>query len=120
MRLIIIACLLLLYAGLPNTAQAGPNIQKIISPGGIEIWYVREKSLPIIAVDILFQNAGHSTELVSEQGLGMLVSVTLNEGAGDLDSFNYLRRIEELAIDLRFNVGTDNFAIDLIILLLYF
>ena len=100
MRLIIISCLLFLYAGLPNTSQAGPNIQRIVSPGGIEIWYVREKSLPIIAVDNLFRNAGHSTELVSEQGLGMLVSVTLNEGAGELDSFNYLRRIEELAICL--------------------
>ncbi len=90
-----------------------PEIKKIISPLGIEIWYVQEKSLPILAVDIVFKNAGFVTEPLEIQGIGRLVSITLNEGAGDLESLDFLRRIEELSIDLRFNIGTDTFGIDL-------
>lgn len=94
-------------------AASAPVIQQITSPGGIEIWYVREPTLPIIAVDIIFQNAGASTEPDDKQGLANLLSVTLDEGAGDIESFEFLRRIEELALDLDFDVGIDTFQIDL-------
>jgi len=93
-------------------ASSAPVIQQLTSPSGINIWYVREPTLPIIAVDILFTNAGAATEPDDKRGLASLLSVTLNEGAGDIKSFEFLRRIEELALDLDFDVGTDTFQID--------
>ncbi len=36
------------------SAQAATKIERVISPGGIEAWLVREPSLPLIAIDFSF------------------------------------------------------------------
>ena len=93
---------------LAHPARAA-EIERIITPAGIEIWYVQEPSLPIIAVEIAFKNAGNSSLPLGKQGLANMISTLLDEGAGDLESFAFQRRLEELALRLRFSDNADTF-----------
>ena len=115
MRVLLYRTLLAVAVLLSWTAPAGAvaDIIRVITPAGIEVWYVREPSLPIIATSIVFRNAGSSTEAPDKLGLAFLASITLNEGAGDLDSFAFLSRIDELAINLRFDANTDTFSVEM-------
>ena len=106
----VLGALLAIGVGAPAGAA---DIQRIVTPAGIEVWYVREETLPLIAVDLLFENAGAATDPPGKEGLAQLVSVTLDEGAGDIESFEFLRRIEELALRLRFRAGADTFSVEM-------
>jgi zinc protease len=89
---------------------AAMDIQRVRTAAGVEIWYVREPSLPIIAANIVFQEAGAATVPAEKMGLGYFVQVLLDEGAGDLNSLQFQRRLDELSVDLNFDVGTDTFG----------
>ncbi len=89
------------------------DIQRMKTPLGIEVWYVREPSLPIVAASIVFQEAGAASLPADKEGLAYLTQVLLDEGAGDLMSLDFQRRIEDLAIDLNFNANTDTFSVSL-------
>lgn len=108
----ILAAVLLCGVAAPP-AGAETDIQQFVTPAGIEVWYVQEESLPLIALEVLFQNAGAATDPVGKEGLAELVSVTLDEGAADIESFEFLRRIEELALRLRFRAGSDTFGVEM-------
>jgi zinc protease len=111
-RLRFAAAAALSLAWLASPARAA-EIERIISPGGIEIWYVQEKSLPIIALEIAFENAGNSSLPDGKQGLANMISTLLDEGAGDMDSFTFQRRADELALQLRFSDNADTFRVTL-------
>ena len=106
------AAVALSLAWLTSPARAA-EIERIISPGGIEIWYVQEKSLPIIALEIAFENAGNSSLPDGKHGLANMISTLLDEGAGDMDSFTFQRRADELALRLRFSDNADTFRVTL-------
>ena len=97
-----------------NTAVADVDlsgtteIQRVISPGGIEAWLVEEHSIPLIAVEIGFKG-GARLDPDSKQGLTNLLSGLLDEGAGELDSQAFQTRLEDLAIRLRFSAARDGF-----------
>ena len=111
-RLLLAAAVALSFAWLASPARAA-EIERIVSPGGIEIWYVQEKSLPIIALEIAFENAGNSSLPDGKQGLANMISTLLDEGAGDMDSFSFQRRADELALRLRFSDNADTFRVTL-------
>lgn len=94
-------------AGMPD-AVAGPMIEKVTSPGGIEAWLVREPNVPLIALDFAFRG-GANEDPADKAGLAQLVAETIDEGAGDLDSRAYHERLEERAIELSFSAGRDTF-----------
>jgi zinc protease len=91
-------CSLLLSFG----AAHATNIQRVISPGGIEAWLVQDATVPMIAMEYAF--AGGSTQDPADKpGVANLVAGLLDEGAGDLDSKAFRERLERRAIDLSFN-----------------
>lgn len=94
----------------PLGAARAMDIQTIRTPLGVELWYVREPSLPIIAVNVVFQEAGGATLPPDKVGLGYLTQVLLDEGAGDLKSFEFQRKLDELSVDMNFDVATDTFG----------
>lgn len=108
--LVATAAFLVAVAVLPAPPAQAMDIQRMTSPLGVDIWYVREPSLPIIAANIIFQDAGASTVPVEKLGLGYLVQVTLDEGAGDLKSYEFQRRLDELSLTMDFDVGVDTFG----------
>jgi zinc protease len=103
------AIVVLLAAVLPATpSQAAAKIQHLISPGGIEAWFVQDATVPLIAMEYAFVG-GASQDPADKPGVGNLVADLLDEGSGNLDSKAYHEHLERRAIDLSFNVSRDNF-----------
>lgn len=98
-RLALAATASLLLALAPAHAT---NIQRVVSPGGIEAWLVQDATVPIIAMEYAF--AGGSVQDPPEKpGIANMVAGTLDEGAGELDSKAFRERLERRAIELSFN-----------------
>ncbi len=88
-------------------AQAVP-IERVISPGGIEAWLVRQETVPLITLEFAFAG-GASQDPADKAGVANMVSALLDEGAGDLDSRAFHEKLEGKAIELRFRAGRDYF-----------
>ena len=76
------------------------NVVKVLSPSGIEAWLVRDHLNPIINMHFAFRG-GSALDPGGKEGLAYMVSGLLDEGAGDLDSQLFQRRLEDLSIVLR-------------------
>ena len=98
-RPVAILLAIVLWVVFAPLAQA-VDIQRLKTPLGVELWYVRESSLPIIAASIVFQEAGAASVPADKEGLSYLTQVLLDEGAGDLKSLDFQRRLEDLAIEI--------------------
>ena len=86
------------------------DIQEITSPSGITAWLVEDHSIPVIALKFSFKGAGAALDPPEKQGLSRIVSNTLDEGAGDLDSQSFQKELRDRSISLSFNSGRDNFS----------
>jgi len=91
------------------TPARAVEIQRVVSPGGIEAWLVEDHTLPIIALSFSM-NGGAATDPVGKEGLANMVSGLLDEGAGDLDSQVFRRRLEDRSISLSFSASKDTFS----------
>jgi zinc protease len=94
-----------LVAGAAPFAQA-TNIERLVTPGGIEVWVVRDSTVPLIAVDFAFRG-GANQDPVEKPGVANLAADLLDEGAGELDSKSFKDHLERRAIELSFQAGRD-------------
>lgn len=101
-------CLSLFTASLLVLPAQAVEIQKVVSPGGIEAWLVEDHTIPQIAVNFSFQG-GAAQDPKGKEGLARLLAATLDEGAGDLPSQAFQARLEELAVNINFDTGKDRF-----------
>src|SRR5262249_23663503 len=85
------------------------KIQNIVTPGGIEAWLVSEPSVPLIAIDFAFRG-GSSQDPDGKAGVASLTAGLLDEGAGDLDSQAFHRRLQEKGIEFSFTASRDNLS----------
>ncbi len=96
----------LVFAGLAAPAQA-MTIEPIVSPSGIKAWLVREQATPLVALNFAV-HGGSSQDSADKSGAANLASGLLDEGAGDLDSKTFHEKLEDNAIELRFQIDRDN------------
>jgi zinc protease len=103
----VLACLALglLAAAAPATAM---DIERIVSPSGIEAWLVREQSVPMVTLNYSF-HGGSSQDAADKAGTANFAANLLDEGAGDLDGKTFHERLEDRAIEVNFGVGRDYF-----------
>src|SRR5450631_2687296 len=107
MALIVATCLMM--APLVSTpSHAAAKIQHLVSPGGIEAWFVQDATVPLIAMEYGF-GGGASQDPAGKPGVGNLVADLLDEGSGDLDSKTFHERLDRRAIELSFNSSRDTF-----------
>jgi zinc protease len=85
---------------------AATKIQRVVSPGGIEVWLVQEPTVPVIAMDFAFRG-GAGADPADKPGVANMVTALLDEGAGDLDANAFQERMQDLAIELSFSIGRD-------------
>lgn len=93
---------------LPFGAQA-TEVQAVTSPGGITAWLVSDDTVPLIAMNFAFRG-GAAQDPEDKPGVASLLSTMLDEGAGDLDSAAFQRRLEDEAVRLSFDAGRDSFS----------
>jgi len=89
-------------------ARAAAKIQHLISPGGIEAWFVQDATVPIVAMEFAM-TGGAAQDPDGKSGVANMVADLIDEGSGDLDSRTFHERLERRAIELGFSVSRDFF-----------
>ena len=126
MRTILLSLMMTVAFSAPGYAQKAPpesppvkaeatiermlDIQEVKSPGGVTAWLVEDHTLPIIAIEFSFREAGSARDNPQKQGLARLASNTMDEGAGEIDSQAFQKMLSDYSISLSFNVGRDDFS----------
>ncbi|MEO5338368.1 MAG: insulinase family protein [Magnetospirillum sp. WYHS-4] len=90
-------------------AQAALPVERVVSPGGIEAWLIRDSANPVISLNLIFRG-GSALDPAGKDGLARMVAGLLDEGAGELDSQGFQGRLDDLAISLHFDAGRDTFS----------
>src|SRR5437867_5404528 len=103
----LIACAALLSVA-ATPSHAATKIQRLVSPGGIEAWFVQDATVPLIAMEYAF-GGGATQDPADKPGVGNMVANLLDEGSGDLDSKTFHERLDRRAIELSFSSARDNF-----------
>ena len=92
---------------LSATSAGAVTIREVKSPGGLTAYLSEDHTVPIIAVSFLF-HGGSALDPVEKTGLSTLATSTIDEGAGQLDSFAFQSELQDRAITLRFETGADD------------
>jgi zinc protease len=87
-------------------APAISSVRRLMTPGGIEVWFVHQPSLPMLTMDFAFPG-GAAQDPAGLSGAAHLMTGLLDEGAGDLDSDAFQTRLADKAISLSFDAGRD-------------
>lgn len=103
MRRLTLVLVLLVAAASPAAAM---KIERVVSPGGIEAWLVRDAMVPMIALEFTFRG-GAALDPAGKEGRAQMAMDLLTEGAGDLDSQAFAAQLEDRAIGLDFDAGID-------------
>ena len=107
-RFVLIAAAGATMALTSTPSHAAAKIQHLISPGGIEAWFVQDSTVPLIAMEYAF-GGGATQDPADKPGVGNMVADTLDEGSGDLDSNSFHERLDRRAIELSFSSTRDYF-----------
>lgn len=83
------------------------SVERVVSPGGIEAWLVRDSTNPILSLRLAFRG-GASLDPAGKEGLARMTADLLVQGAGDMDSKTFLGTLEDLAIALSFDAAFDS------------
>ena len=97
------AAALVAFATAPAQAT---KIERLTTAGGIEIWLVRDPTVPLIAIDFAFRG-GSAQDPKDKPGTANMVASLLDEGAGELDDRTFHERLERKAIELQFQASRD-------------
>src|SRR5512134_2199331 len=99
------AAALFVIAGLAAPAAA-LDVKVVKSPKGVTAWLVTDRTAPVLHMAFAFR-PGALRDPVGKEGLTNLLTTLLDEGAGDLDSLAFQRRMEEVALTWSMNAGRD-------------
>ena len=78
----------------------------------IPVIFEEQKSLPILNLQLVFQNSGYVQDK-NKSGLASLSSKLLNEGTKELGASKFAEKLEENAISLTTSNGFETFVIEL-------
>lgn len=101
-------CVAFLVIAVP--AQAEIPIREVVSPGGITAWLVEDHNIPFAALEIQFKG-GTSLDAPEQRGAVNLMTATLEEGAGEMDSRAFAEARDALAAKIRFNANSDSVSV---------
>lgn len=84
------------------------EIERVVSPGGIEAWLVQEDEVPVIVMEVAWKG-GAATDPEGKSGVANMVSGLLDEGAGELSSSEFQIRMQDIAARMSFSADSDYF-----------
>jgi zinc protease len=104
--------LIVLVAGLALLAapvRAAIEIQRVVSPGGIEAWLVEDHRIPLMALNLSIRG-GASLDPAGKEGLALLTASLLDEGAGGLTASVFQKEMADKSIALSYGADQDSFS----------
>jgi zinc protease len=93
-------------------AHAAFQIQKVVSPGGIEAWLIEDHRIPLMSLDVTFRG-GAALDPAGKDGLAIFTASLLDEGAGDLTAQAFQKEMADKSIALAYGADLDNFSVTL-------
>jgi zinc protease len=99
---------IVLYGGFVAPPALAVDIRSVTSPKGIVAWLVHDPAVPVISMSFAF-DAGAAHDPAGKEGRAQMTASLLDEGAGELDSQAFQRRLEDIAMSLRFSATRDSF-----------
>jgi zinc protease len=105
-RLGVISLVLTALVALATPASA-TKIERVVSPAGIEFWFVRDGTVPLVSIEFAFRG-GATQDPDDKLGLAEMTVSTLDEGAGDLDGTAFHARMERKAIELQIRASREH------------
>jgi zinc protease len=87
-------------------SRYGVDVERIVSPGGIEAWLVSDSTVPMIVMHAYWRG-GAAIEPPQLTGVTGVMADMLTEGAGPMDANAFKERLEELNVWLAFAGGWD-------------
>src|ERR1700733_9425051 len=90
-------------AMMPAPSQAAAKIQHLVSPGGIEAWFVQDATVPLVAMEFAM-DGGAAQDPDGKAGVGNMVASLIDERSGDSDSRVLPELLAGRAIELSFSV----------------
>jgi zinc protease len=106
--LFMVGACLAIAAMTPQPSHAAAKIQHLVSPGGIEAWFVQDATVPLVAMEFAM-DGGSAQDPDGKAGVGNMVADLIDEGSGDLDSRAFHEHLDRRAIELSFSVTRDYF-----------
>lgn len=106
MKILISMFMAVAFVSTAPAAAPAAKIERIVTPGGIEIWHVRDDTLPMVSMEFGFLG-GSAQDPADKSGVAAMMAALLDEGAGDLDARSFQERLEERAIALSFSAQRD-------------
>ncbi|MBM3550874.1 MAG: insulinase family protein [Alphaproteobacteria bacterium] len=97
------------HAPTVTIASRAEHVQRIMTPGGLEVWLVESHAVPLVALEFAIRG-GAAQDPAEKPGLATLLAATLDEGAGAYDARGFHRAIDELAIHLGFGADRDTIS----------
>ncbi|HAX90693.1 MAG TPA: peptidase M16 [Rhodospirillaceae bacterium] len=93
---------------LPTNA-ANPVITEVTSASGVKAWLVQDSKLPLIALRFAFRG-GVETDPADKQGLAVLTTTMMMQGAGAYDDSAFQERLAASSIAMEISAGRDYVA----------
>jgi len=106
---LVLALALLVPPIAPPQAAPAMEPERVVSPGGIEAWLIRDESNPLLALDFAFRG-GAAEEPEGLEGVAALALSLLTEGAGDYDSEAFQDALADRSIQLSFSADRDRLS----------
>jgi zinc protease len=85
------------------------NVQRVVTPGGVEAWLVESYAVPLVALEFSARG-GAAQDPAGKEGLATLLAGLLDEGAGPYDSRAFHRAVEDLAVHIGFGADRDSLS----------
>lgn len=82
-------------------------VQVVTSPGGITAWLIEDRSVPVVALNFAFLDAGAAADPAGREGLAGLAAGLLTQGAGEYDATTFADRLREDATSIGFSAGRE-------------
>jgi len=93
-------------------AASAASYKEYKTDNGTTIWHMENNHLPIISARIVFP-IGASHEAKDKKGLVTMASATMDEGAGDMPSEVFRKKLQDYNIKFSFNATQDFFSLNM-------
>jgi zinc protease len=107
-RLLVICAFLLVQAA----AHAAVKVETLTSPGGVTVWFVQQRGLPIVNIEAAIRG-GRALEPKGKEGVATLMSYLFDEGAGPLDAQAFMTALADRSISLNVAANAENMTISM-------
>jgi len=95
-----------------TAARHDIDVERIVSPGGIEAWLVSDGTVPMVVMRAYWRG-GSASEPENMIGVTSVMSDMLTEGAGAMNANAFKERLQDLNMSLSFGAGWDGVGMSL-------